>query len=69
MSESKLTKVECLEILSLYRNWNCEQTSIALAFRGIREPVDDMYDSRRELLKSVHATLQRMAIQTGHPDS
>jgi hypothetical protein len=47
---AKLTKEECLNILSRYDGWNHGQTSTRLAICGIRTKEDDILDARRELI-------------------
>ena len=45
-----MTKEECQEILHKYHRWNHGQTSVSLAEGGARQPEDDIYDERRNLI-------------------
>lgn len=58
---NQLTKSECLELLSRYRNWNSAQTSISLAFGGPRTQEDDLLDARREMLIAVTERLTELS--------
>ena len=48
---------EAMEIIKLYRNWNTGNTSVSLAFNGIRTSEDDVLDARRAALKKAHEVL------------
>lgn len=61
MTDEELTKADCINILSLYRDWNTGQKSTTLAMIGIRTVEDDIYDARRKMLLSVMAKIERMA--------
>jgi len=70
MMNEELTKDECLAILSLYKTWNINQKSTSLAFNGVRDPiVDDLLDSRRELLTRAQKRLSHLALMSVGPEN
>lgn len=42
-----MNEAQAWEIIRECKNWNTTQTSVKLAFDGIRTPEDDMLDAKR----------------------
>lgn len=61
MSEEKLTKQECIDILALYRDWNTSQQGLASCCGGKRDSESDLLDARRELITSATNRLTELS--------
>jgi hypothetical protein len=59
-----MTKEECLAIMARFHRWNAGTRSESLAAGGPRQPEDDIYDERRNLLLAATRRLREIAEQS-----
>lgn len=52
-----MTKQEAWEIIRACANWNIDQKSVSLAFKGIRTAQDDALDAKRAALAKAWETV------------